>query len=432
MKNKNKYDWVIGQPPPPIDAHSQVKHQLVFDYVRQYIPILMSNANMPALTLTLVDGFCGGGLFSTANDIVPGSPLLLLKAVTEAESALNIGRKNPRVVKAQYHFVDVERSIIDYLKNVLAAENYGARIGSDIALHEGRFDRLCDRIVADIQGRKGGERAIFLLDQYAYDDVPLPLVNSIFERVQGAEVILTFNVDSLMSFLTDSPQCRRKMNELGLEQYINWNGYEALRKNSQWRPIIQQQLSNAIWKASGARFMTLFFVRPLGNTAWSYWLVHLSNKFRARDVMMALHWDRGNSFGHSLDPGLFKIGYEADSDEDVTGQTGFEMGEAHSFDAILQERCVATLAEELPKLIYASKDGVVFGDLMQEMANRTTATAQLVKSSLDLSVKTGDLIVRREDGATRIKGSSIQDSDIILASPQRSLFFLAAAPKSTT
>lgn len=131
-------------------------------------------------------------------------------------------------------------------------------------------------------------------------------------------------------------------------------------------------------------------------------------------------------------PRLFKIGYEADSDEDVTGQTGFEMGEAHSFDAILQERCVATLAEELPKLIYASKDGVVFGDLMQEMANRTTATAQLVKSSLDLSVKTGDLIVRREDGATRIKGSSIQDSDIILASPQRSLFFLAAAPKSTT
>ncbi len=389
----------------------------------------MSNVNMPALTLTLVDGFCGGGQYTTDDGIGPGSPLLLMRAVREAEVALNVGREKPRVVKAQYHFVDVEKQSTDYLKNVLTAEGHGTRIGVDIGLHTNRFDQVCDDIVQGIRSRRGGERAIFLLDQYAYDDVPLPLVQKIFQRVQGAEIILTFNVDSLITYFSDTPVCRKKMGEIGLDRYINWEICSALKDQVHWRPFIQQQLSNAIWKASGARYMTLFFVRPLGARAWSYWLVHLSNKFRARDVMMALHWERGNSFGHSLDPGLFKIGYEADADEAVTGQGGLAIGEAHEFNALLHDKCVSSLAEALPKLIYGAPDGQSFGDLMQTIANRTTATSDLVRKSLDLSVRTGDILVRREDGANRIKGGSISETDIILPSNQRSLFLFPSTPR---
>lgn len=175
--------------------------------------------------------------------------------------------------------------------------------------------------------------------------------------------------------------------------------------------------------------MTLFFVRPLEKRAWSYWMVHLSNKFRARDVMMALHWQQGNSFGHSLDPGLFKIGYEAGGDESVTGQSGLGMGEAHEFDAILRDQCVNTLSEALPRLIYEAPEGQPFGELMQTIANHTTATSDLVREALDLSVKTCDIIVRRPDGATRIKGGSIGETDIILPNRQHSLFLVSGTQK---
>jgi hypothetical protein len=83
--------------------------------------------------------------------------------------------------------------------------------------------------------------------------------------LQGAEVILTFNVDSLVSFLTDSEPFHQITRKIGLEQYIDWSGYAALKAQGRWREIIQRQLAYGIWKASGARFMTLFFVTPRGN-----------------------------------------------------------------------------------------------------------------------------------------------------------------------
>lgn len=395
----------------------------MYDYARQYIQVLMSNANIPALTLSLVDGFAGGGHYSSPEGIASGSPLLLLEAVNEAVSALNVGRQNPRSVNAHHYFVEKKRSNFDYLKSVLRAEGYGDQIGQTIGLYNSKFVHASGDIVSRIKKRKGGERAIFLLDQYAYKDVPLPQVKEIFNQLQGAEVILTFNVDSLITFLGNSAALRTAMRKIGLEEYINWQGYEALKEQSQWRQIIQEQLSHGIWKASGAKFMTLFFVTPLGDTPWSYWLVHLSNKFRARDVMMTLHWDHGNSFAHSLEPGLFQIGYEANGDEAATGQRGFELGAAHAFDSLLHSRCIATLSEELPKLIYANENGIVFGDLVQHIANRTTATAELAREALDVTVKTGDILVRGKDGSIRVKGASIRSTDIILPSPQRPIFF---------
>lgn len=214
------------------------------------------------------------------------------------------------------------------------------------------------------------------------------------------------------------------MREVGLEQYINWEVFAEQQKNAQWRQIIQQQLSNAIWKASGARYMTLFFVKPLGNSSWSYWLVHLSNKFRARDVMMGLHWQYGNSFGHSLDPGLYKIGYEASEDEGVTGQSSLDIGETHAFDTVLRNQCVNTLSEVLPRVIYEKPNGQLFGDLMHSIANNTTATSDLVREALDISVKTGDIEVRSAGGASRMKGASIGATDIIVPGQQKPLFLL--------
>ena len=422
-RNNDKWDWILGQSPPQLDPHSKVKHQLVVDYLRRYIGVLMANQRMPSLKLTLVDGFAGGGLYSEGAGLAFGSPLLLLQTVLEAEVGLNLNRLSaPRKVDAQYHFVELKNSNFEYLKNTLHAEGHAAKIGREIALYENDFENVCKSIVAAVQARKGGERALFLLDQYAYDDIKLSTVRHILSQLQGAEVILTFNVDSLLAFLADTEQFHNITRKIGLEEYIDWSGYAKLKAQKRWRELIQRQIAYGIWKASGARFMTLFFVTPRGDTPWSYWLVHLSNAYKANDVMKTVHWEHGNSFGHSLEAGLFQIGYQANKDEAVTGQKGFEFEEPAAFDHLLHRASVETLQDQLPRLIYERDGGIPFIDLMEGIANHTNATADIVRESLNQHIGTKDIQAFKVGGGTRTKGSSIRRDDILVPNKQKSIF----------
>jgi three-Cys-motif partner protein len=424
-KNNDKWDWILGQPPPPLDPHSKVKHQLVTDYLQRYICVLMANHRMPSLKLTLVDGFAGGGLYSDGSGTALGSPLLLLQTVREAEARLNLARRSSlRKVDAHYHFVELKKSNFDYLKNALHAEGHADRIGRDIALYQSDFEAVCKSIVSSTQARKGGERALFLLDQYAYDDIKLSTVQHILSQLQGAEVILTFNVDSLLAFLADTDQFHNITRKIGLEEHIDWAGYAQLKAQKRWREVIQRQIAYGIWKASGARFMTLFFVTPRGDTPWSYWLVHLSNAYKANDVMKAVHWEHGNSFGHSLEAGLFQIGYQANRDESVTGQKGFDFSSPAAFDTLLHKASVATLQEQLPKIIHERESGIPFIDLMEGIANRTNATADIVRESLHQHILTKEVQAFKVDGGIRTKGSSIHGNDILVPNKQKSIFLL--------
>jgi three-Cys-motif partner protein len=422
-KNNDKWEWAIGEPPPELDPHSKVKHKLVTDYLHRYVSVLMANERIPKLKLTLVDGFAGGGLYTDGGNIAFGSPLLLLNTIAEAEAILNINRHHtPRKIDAQYHFVELEKSNIEYLRHVLVAEGHAHRIGTDVALYQNDFEKVYRNIVAAAEARRGGHRALFLLDQYAYHDIKLPTVQYIFSRLQGAEVIMTFNVDSLITFLNDSDQFHKITRKIGLEQYIDWQAYATLKAQGGWRQIIQRQLAYGIWKASGAKFMTLFFVTPLGGAPWSYWLVHLSNAYKANDVMKGVHWLHGNSFGHSLEAGLFQIGYQANRDESVTGQAGFEFIQAAAFDDELHRASIDTLREQLPRIIHANSDGITFLNLMEAIANNTNATADIARASLHDHIIAKDLQAFKNGGGIRTKGTSIHDSDIIIPHKQRSFF----------
>ena len=422
-KTGDKWQWIVGHAPPPLDPHSKVKHQLVRDYLYKYIGVLMANEKMPRLKLTLVDGFAGGGLYTDDNGIAPGSPLIMLQTAREAEVYLNVARtQKPREVDTRYHFVEPNPSSFEHLTRTLKAEDYGSRIGKDILLYNNKFESVCANIVEAAATHKGGQRALFLLDQYAYNDIAMPTVRSIFQNLKGAEVILTFNVDSLLTFLTDSKQFRSITQRIGLEQYINWTDIARLKAGSYWRQMIQRQISHGIWRASGARFMTLFFVTPKGNRPWSYWLVHLSNAYRANDVMKTVHWDHGNSFGHSLEGGFFEIGYEANRDIDVTSQTQMNFMETSAFDEALRLRSVETLQDLLPRMIYNNPNGILFNDLMSQIANQTTATEKIVKESLHAGVAAKEVQAIIEGGGLRSKGTSIHGKDILIPHRQRSIF----------
>lgn len=428
VKRSDKYSWHVGSPPPPIDPHSLIKHQIVREYLGRYIQVLMSNVRIEKLTLSIVDGFAGGGEYLADDGLqcCDGSPLIALNTVLEQQAALNVGRDKRRHVDAKYYFVEKAKSNFDYLSSLLGARLPQRRLDREVVLLHGAFQQHVAGIIQDIRARAGGERAIFLLDQYAYDQVPAPLLRTVFSQVKGAEVLLTFNVDSLISFLSDTCQSRAKLAEMGLDRYIHWSTIDALKLSSPaaWRSTIQRNLARGLVEVSGARHHTIFYITPMGSTAWAYWLVHLSNTFKARDVMMELHWKLANHFSHYLEPDLFTLGYRAKDDAEATGQHAFELGQVHHFDAVASERCHAGLSEKLVPMIYDQRQPLQFGHLLESIGSSTPATAEMIRGALDPAIRQGDLVARSLDGVFRTKGTSLHGTDVLSASRQQRFLFV--------
>jgi three-Cys-motif partner protein len=429
VKRDDKYSWHVGSRPPPIDPHSLVKHQIVRSYLQRYIQVLMSNVLIEKLTLSVVDGFAGGGEYTAEDgtDFHDGSPLIALKTVAEQQIALNVGRQKPRHVDAKYYFVEKDKENFAYLSHLVGTRVTAGRIGRDIELLPGSFQQRIGSIISDIRRRAGGERAIFLLDQYAYDQVPAPLLKTIFSNVKGAEVLLTFNVDSLISFLSNTTQSRKKLEEMGLARYIDWESIDRLKSagGNVWRSAIQRNLAKGLVEVSGAKHYTIFYVTPMGSTSWTYWLVHLSNSFKARDVMMELHWQNANHFSHYLEPDLFTLGYRTNADGAATGQNEIDLGQAHHFDAIANQRCLTGLAAKLVPTIYDLNKPTRFGDILERIGSSTPATANMIRLSLDAAIRNGDITVAAAvDGARRTRGSTLRLDDVLTAGQQRPIIFL--------
>ncbi|MEK8034245.1 three-Cys-motif partner protein TcmP [Ideonella sp. DXS29W] len=428
VKRQDKYTWHIGSPPPPIDPHSLVKHQIVRKYLERYIQVLMSNYRIEKLTLSIVDGFAGGGEYLGERGEAAfhdGSPLLALGTVAEQEAWLNVGRTKQRRVDGRFYFVEKVQSNFDYLKHLLGARGVAGRLGNDVHLFNSPFDRVVQPIIDDIRRRAGGERAIFLLDQYAYDQVPGQLLRQIFSQVKGAEVLLTFNVDSLISFLTDSTPNRRKLADMGLDAYVDWGSIERLKVTSptQWKSVIQRSLARGLVETSGATHYTIFYITPMGNTAWTYWLVHLSRSFKARDVMMELHWEHANHFSHYLEPDIFTLGYRANDDLQARMQEAFDLGQAHHFDAVASKRCLSGLSEKLIPAVYDG-EARTFDGWLEAIGSKTPATADMVREALDPGIRAGDIVARSAKGAIRQKGQSVQATDVLSGAAQRRLILL--------
>ncbi len=120
-KKNNKgdlYQWRIGKEPPVLGAHSLAKHRVLQEYIEKYVAILTANRRVEQLTLSLVDGFSGGGtyLHPETRERIPGSPILMLNAIALAETKANVDRRKKFKVNGSYYFVDEKKPTLDYLK----------------------------------------------------------------------------------------------------------------------------------------------------------------------------------------------------------------------------------------------------------------------------------------------------------------------------
>lgn len=422
MSTQERYSWKNG--PAKIKQHSIAKHQILRSYLNAYFQTL-APAGQPRdeFKLTLVDGFAGGGLYfhETTKDLVKGSPFILLEAEKEADFRINHNRTKPVRLDVAHFFIESDRDAYLYLKKNLTSEGYESRFGSSIHILNSQFENEIGRILEFIRKKSPRNgRSIFILDQFGYSSVPTSLIRQILSTLRGAEVILTFAVDALLTF-ADQENFESALNKAEIPNFLRGLSLQEIKDNkAYWRLYIQSGLYKSLVNACGARYFTPFFIRNRGGHG-DYWLIHLSQHYRARDVMTQVHWQNQNYFIHYGGPGfdMFNmIGYDPTFDDDFTGQKplGFE------FDDEARKKSIHALMKEIPKIAYAYDEGISYEALFVETCNGTPASSVIYQEALGELLQYKEIEIIGMGGAKRKSGNTIKLSDRIIAPDQKNLF----------
>jgi len=419
-----QYNWKDG--PDFIQQHSVAKHRILQAYLAAYFQTLVSSPNRETLKLTLVDGFAGGGLYvhQDTREVVKGSPFIFLEATREAEYLINRDRHKHVELLVDYFFTEADPHAHKHLDSVLRDAGYGDRIGNGIYLEHARFQDKADAIIEFIKKKSPRNgRSIFALDQYGYKEVPTHLMRKIFEALPSAEVILTFGVDSFMNFANDGDQVKDLLDGLGLPDIFAGRSIEEIKTSDRdWRLFLQSTLYRRLVENCGARHFTPFFIRNRGGHG-DYWLIHMSQHHRARDVMTEVHWANNNHFIHYGGAGLdmFQmVGYDPAHDSQYLKQTalGFE------FDDVAKHASIAALAEHIPRRVYADDAGISFGELFATTCNSSPASAQIYRESVGQLIAERVIEVVSADGASRRSAAQIKATDQLMAPRQRAIQFV--------
>jgi three-Cys-motif partner protein len=418
---KKEYDWEIGSAPPRIGLHSIVKHNIIRDYIARYVEILAANPRQRELRLTVIDGFAGGGLYLREDTGLEheGSPLLILRACNEAEYRSKQGRRNDFRLLTDFFFVEKKRSNFDYLATLLVDRGFRSQIGERIQLRHGDVNNEIPGITSFIQAKGRAGRAIFLLDQYGYDQVPKSLIRSILTSLPNAEIIFTFNVDSLITFLSDTEQSYKLLEKIELAQALQDISVKNLKLTDRdWRRVIQMRLYQDLISDCGARHYTPFFIRP-GQGFGNYWLIHLSMHPRARSAMVDLHWASNNNFIHFGGPGLNMLGYTPKLDPALTGQMLLD----YTFDSDAEARSKEALQTDLAEYVGRVPEGITFQRLFADTCNTSPATVAMYRNAVAALAAMNVLHIRGEDGTRRREAAAIKSSDRLLVPAQRYFTF---------
>lgn len=375
----------------------------------------MTRPGQENLNITIVDGFCGGGRFLSAGNPVDGSPLTILHAVQQALQTLNHNRQKPVTISAEFHFVDSHPAAIDELKRTLASEGFGGEIDKTIFLHTSEFVKVYPAIRQRIEARtkRGVGRSIFFLDQKGYKQVPFEIIRDILGSFTASEVLLTFATDFLLTHMTTDQPFLKAVAPIGLtpatlERWIEEKGQPG------WRYLVQRGLKDHIQQASGARFISPFFIRSEAS-ARDLWIVHLSRHRRARNVMVDTHWQLGGYSRHPGRGGLEIVGFDLRHDPSVAGEMLFMDDQKERMTDLLREDIQRHLQDELRGEL------IPFGKFMDGIVNLTPAPLSDIQGIISASIAGRDIDLLTSDRSLR-RGLNPKDDDLIRTPNQPKLF----------
>jgi len=359
------FQWHPDERPPQIEPHSKAKLEVLRAYLRQYFDRLAINRRREELKLDLVDGFAGGGIFQDGDEVLSGSPLVMLEEAEAARHRLNKGRDKKLKINCRFYFIDKEKSHTDHLHKILQERGHEIE-EQKICVQTGLFENHLEGIIKSIQERQPRSgRAIFLLDQTGFSQVSLCSVRRIFDQLVTAEVILTFAADALINHLAETPAIVKMVAPLELTP-SDIHRWIQDQSGTGGRALIQRTLRGHIRNITQAEYYTPFFIRPRVSRR-ALWFIHLSRHPTARDVMIQQHWNIHNTFEHYGSGGFRMMGWDTLKYSNTPSL--FDFGE------LAEQEMRKQLLDELPRELHSlvSEQPVNIDVIHHRLANQTAA-----------------------------------------------------------
>lgn len=145
--------WTPDKPPPKLRAHSLAKHRTLAGYLRRYVAAYTQSYRVQHLSLTVVEGFAGGNLYTdeSTGDTTHGSPGVILDALRDAAQQAQARRTKPFHFVDRYFFIEKNRGAFEVLKKTLGESIHSARLGREIELINDEFANCLPRVLDAIR-----------------------------------------------------------------------------------------------------------------------------------------------------------------------------------------------------------------------------------------------------------------------------------------
>jgi three-Cys-motif partner protein len=426
-KISKNFHWSSdGQLLPETEAHSKAKHQVLEDYVKNWILTLCGNNIGSKKTVTLIDGFCGGGVYrdpENRNELWYGSPIRMIHAVQEGLKAVQTEKGKPGYeLNVKFIFIDENKDYLDCLKLQMA--NVGLQDYLDdtdkCEFICGEFENLVDKVLQIISSRKGS--SFFFLDPLGYTDVSMESLRKII-NFGKSEVLYTFMIDFIQRFLTE----RDSSLEIAFSQVLEADGYyqdfmsykTQKRANKTETQAKQQYLRNEtmrLFRHKGtATYVYSFALLPNKGTV-KYYLIHLASNATAQKVMKESLWTVNNlDFMYQFRYGVYGLGFRA-PDYYERNLRVFDFKDSNV------QAAIDDLTDSLIPIIHEADDGVLMQDLHQHTMQTNPAIWQHYEQLINEQRSNKEIEVFRDGKITSSR--KIKPGDVIIKSIQPKLFDL--------
>lgn len=400
---------------PPILGHSKAKLRVVKGYLELYFKTAFENHRVENLNITLIDGFCGRGLFNDDENEVLGSPLVMLEAVKDAEARISQEQNRRVTINAQFIFIDKNKKCTDFLKKTLSDRDYNPNT-YDIITGEylDNYIEVCAKVKNHARNK---HRSIFFLDQFGYSDVTMESLRYIFRTLTKPEVIWTFAIDGLLNYIPKSGNTSQPIEQFGMN-------YDLIRKwvergaNPESRAIIQHAFIANMRKKAVSHYFTPFLFKSKNDNRWML-LSHLSGHQIARDKMLNIHWSTRTCFSHCGKGSMFISTYKEEIPENSINLFNFLEND--------REIMLGELNELLPNVVHdlfkERNYHIPLEVIIERFANGTAAPNSDFYSVFQEMNARKEIIIMDKNHKIKSPNSKLTRSCKIILPLQRTMFF---------
>lgn len=392
---------------PVLKIHTKKKHEILRDYIRNWVLTLGGNNRLMGMTITIVDGFCGGGIYQDGDQKWLGSPLLILQSILNGLQDIQEKKSKPNFqLDFRVICIDNDRKHIACLKKVFYEYGYEKYLDKQVLFYTSKFADIIEQVIDITKERKGA--SFFFLDPFGYTDFSMEIFRKILGAKDKTEILLTYMVDEMSRFLSD----RKFTQKLESENYYLDLENPLLKRNAK-QEYLRNETIRLFRERTSVPFVFTFSLLSKDILA-KYYLIHLSHHPKAISVLKETLWKYNNLFQH--------YGYNPDVIGHSTPIFLKERYQSHFIDIIETNRSEADnfLKELILKTMYSSQN-LSFQDLIRQTIEKNPSSIEMyqdVFASRDLKNK---IVIKRNRQALRSRKP--QMTDILEIHPQRYFYF---------